>query len=128
MKQLVHTEENGYRDVLKEVYSSKHTIIILDCSKDIIGDVLTQAQQIGMVSEDFYYLLTSLDAHTVDLHSFKYGGTNFTAFRMIDTNKHEVKSVIHDIVNKEINQGRQLDIKVSCLLLLLPFGMNAFLH
>ena len=82
----------------------------------------------GMVSEDFYYLLTSLDAHTVDLHSFKYGGTNFTAFRMIDTNKHEVKSVIHDIVNKEINQGRQLDIKVSCLLLLLPFGMNAFLH
>ena len=37
----------------------------------MIEEVLTQAQQIGMMSEDFYYLLTSLDAHTVDLHSFK---------------------------------------------------------
>ena len=51
VKQLIHTEENGYRDVLKEVYLSKHNIIILDCSKDVIGEVLTQAQQIGMVSE-----------------------------------------------------------------------------
>ena len=57
--------------VLREVYASKHTIIILDCNKDMIEEVLTQAQQIGMISEDFYYLLTSLDAHTVDLHSFK---------------------------------------------------------
>ena len=37
----------------------------------MLEEVLTQAQQIGMISEDFYYLLTSLDAHTVDLHSFK---------------------------------------------------------
>ena len=43
----------------------------MDCNKDIIEEVLTQAQQIGMVSEDHFYLLTSLDAHTVDLHSFK---------------------------------------------------------
>ena len=111
VKQLVHTEENGYRDVLREVHKDKSYMIILDCSKDIIEDVLTQAQQIGMVSEDYYYLLTSLDAHTVDLSSFKYGGTNFTAFRMIDTNKMEVKSVIHDIVSKEIAQGRTIDIQ-----------------
>ena len=31
---------------------------------------------------------------------------------MIDTNKDEVKSVIADIVAKEIIQGRQLDIEV----------------
>ena len=43
----------------------------MDCNKDMIEEVLTQAQQIGMMSEDFYYLLTSLDAHTVDLHAFK---------------------------------------------------------
>ena len=71
VKQLKHTEENGYRDVLREVHKSKSFMIILDCNKDIIQEVLIQAQQIGMVSEDYYYLLTSLDAHTVDLHSFK---------------------------------------------------------
>ena len=42
----------------------------------------------------------------------QHGGTNFTAFRLIDTNKDEVKSVIADIVAKEIIQGRQLDIEV----------------
>ena len=103
----------------------------MDCSKDIIEEVLTQgitflslfcyfphifcsffkAQQIGMVSEDHFYLLTSLDAHTVDLHSFKYGGTNFTAFRMIDTNHYEVKQVIKDIVTSEMNQGNRLQIE-----------------
>ena len=50
---------------------SKSTNIILDCKKEIIGEVLTQAQQIGMISEDHFYLLTSLDAHTVDLEAFK---------------------------------------------------------
>ncbi len=114
------------------MYLSKSTNIILDCKKEAIGEVLKQAQQIGMVSEDYYYLLTSLDAHTVDLEDFKvhsvtipptkrfminaslqYGGTNFTAFRMIDTNKPEVKSVIRDIVSKEITQGRILNIQVN---------------
>ena len=47
----------------------------------------------------------------------KYGGTNFTAFRMIDTNKMEIQSVIKGIVTKEMNNGRTLDtaIKVSFL-------------
>ena len=53
------------------MYASKHTIIVLDCNKDIIREVLIQAQQIGMMSEDYYYMLTSIDAHTVDLHNFK---------------------------------------------------------
>ena len=133
VKQLVHTEENGYRDVLREVHKSKSFMLVLDCSKDVIEEVLTQAQQIGMVSEDYYYLLTSLDAHTVDLSSFKYGGTNFTAFRMIDTNKMEVKSVIHDIVSKEIAQGRTIDgIQVSFYFIYKPklktLTMWQFLH
>lgn len=37
----------------------------------MIREVLIQAQQIGMMSEEYYYLLTSIDAHTVDLHRFK---------------------------------------------------------
>lgn len=42
----------------------------------------------------------------------KYGGTNFTAFRLIDTSKPEVKSVILDIVKKEMSQGRMLNVQV----------------
>jgi hypothetical protein len=44
---------------------------------------------------------------------FQHGGTNFTAFRIIDTSKPEVKAVIHDIVNKEIAQGRMIEMQVN---------------
>ena len=40
--------------------------------------------------------------------SFQHSGTNFTAFRLIDTNKDEVKSVIADIVAKEIIQAQYI--------------------
>jgi hypothetical protein len=42
----------------------------------------------------------------------QHGGTNFTAFRIIDTSKPEVKAVIHDIVSKEISQGRMIEMQV----------------
>ena len=47
------------------------------------------------------------------LNLFQHGGTNFTAFRIIDTSKPEVKAVIHDIVNKEIAQGREIELQVK---------------
>ena len=78
--------------VLKEVYLSKSTNIILDCSKDIIGEVLTQAQQIGMISEDHFYLLTSLDTHTVDMSGFK-----------VKTTKKGLISSQNTILNKTIS-------------------------
>ena len=60
-----------FLQALKSVYLTKSTKIILDCSKDTLFEVMTQAQQIGMVSEDYFYMLTSVDAHTVDLSNFK---------------------------------------------------------
>ena len=56
---------------LREVYKSKSNIVILDCSKETLESVLIQAQQVSIVSESYFYLLTSLDAHTVNLEPFK---------------------------------------------------------
>ena len=39
-------------------------------------EVLTQAQQVSIVSETYYYLLTSLDSHTVDLEPFTVSNEN----------------------------------------------------
>ena len=57
--------------MLKEIYLSKSTKIVLDCDKDKVMDVLKQAQQVGLVSEGYYYLITSLDAHTLNMDEFK---------------------------------------------------------
>ena len=69
-----------FLQALKSVYLTKSTKIILDCSKDTLFEVMTQAQQIGMVSEDYFYMLTSVDAHTVDLSNFKVCETRVVVY------------------------------------------------
>jgi len=113
VKQLVHNE-NGYRDVLKEIFLSESNFIVLDCEKHILEEVLKQCQQVGLISQGYYFLLTSLDAHTVNLEDFKHGGTNFTAFRMIDVDKPEVQNVIYSIVhNAVLESGGSPDLKIN---------------
>ena len=51
VKQLAHNE-NGYRDVLKEIFMSESNLIVLDCEKKILEEVLKQCQQ---VSTDFFF-------------------------------------------------------------------------
>ena len=41
IKQL-EENENGFRDVLKEVFFSESNLIVLDCEKQILADVLMQ--------------------------------------------------------------------------------------
>lgn len=89
--------------MLKEVFFSESNLIVLDCEQQILADVLMQAQQVGLISTGYFFLLTSLDAHVVDLENYKYGGTNFTAYRLIDVDKPEVQNVIYGIVESIID-------------------------
>ena len=41
----------------------------------------------------FEYIVTSLDMHSIDLEDFKFGGTNITAFRLVDPHNPEVVEV-----------------------------------
>merc|ERR1712128_279391 len=103
VKQLAHNE-NGYRDVLKEIFMSESKLLVLDCEKKILEEVLKQCQQVGLISQGYFFLLTSLDAHTINLDDFKYGGTNITAFRMINVDKPEVQNVIYSIVESMLDR------------------------
>ena len=97
------------RPLLKQIKNSAESHIVLDCSTDRIYDVLKQAQQIGMMSDYHSYLITSLDLHSVDLDEFKYGGTNITAFRLVDPEKAELQKVVKDWIYGELRYGRKLD-------------------
>ncbi|KAG8234007.1 hypothetical protein J437_LFUL013925, partial [Ladona fulva] len=97
------------RPLLKQIKNSAESHIVLDCSTERIYDVLKQAQQIGMMSDYHSYLITSLDLHTVDLEEFKYGGTNITAFRLVDPEKPEVQKVVKDWMLGESRYGRKLE-------------------
>lgn len=59
----------------------------------------------------FVFLLQ--DLNSVDLEEFKYGGTNITAFRLVDPEKPEIQKVVQDWIYGEQRYGRQLDMGQS---------------
>lgn len=50
------------------------------------------------------------DLHTVDLEEFRHGGTNITAFRLVDPEKPEIQKVIQDWIYGEKRYNRELDM------------------
>ncbi|XP_076549026.1 kainate-type ionotropic glutamate receptor subunit 1D isoform X4 [Osmia lignaria lignaria] len=106
-------EGSEYRPLLKQIKNSAESHIVLDCSTERIYDVLKQAQQIGMMSDYHSYLITSLDLHSVDLEEFKHGGTNITAFRLVDPEKPEIQKVVQDWIYGEKRYNRELDMGQS---------------
>ncbi|XP_076267894.1 kainate-type ionotropic glutamate receptor subunit 1D [Rhynchophorus ferrugineus] len=103
-------EGADYRPLLKQIKNSAESHIVLDCSTPKIYAVLKQAQQIGMMSDYHSYLITSLDLHGVDLEEFKYGGTNITAFRLVDPDGVEVRKAVRDWNFPPDNKGKKSDL------------------
>lgn len=70
---------------------------------------MKQAQQIGMMSDYHSYLITSLDLHTVNLEPFQYGGTNITAFRLVDPDNSDVKQTVKNWTSSDIKFGKKVN-------------------
>ena len=45
----------------------------------------------------------------VNLDDFKHGGTNVTAFRLLDPERDEVKQVVQDWIFGEMRYGRKME-------------------
>lgn len=50
------------------------------------------------------------DLHSVDLEEFKHGGTNITAFQLVDPEKPEIQKVVQDWIYGEKRYNRELDM------------------
>ncbi len=55
----------------------------------------------------------------IPLEEFKYGGTNVTAFRLLDPERDELKQVVRGWISGELRYGRKMEeashvIKVNC--------------
>jgi ionotropic glutamate receptor len=48
------------------------------------------------VAVESYSIVVFQDLHGVDLEEFKYGGTNITAFRLVDPDGPEVRKVVRE--------------------------------
>ncbi|CAG9860726.1 unnamed protein product [Phyllotreta striolata] len=82
----------NYRVVLKEVKNSGVLHFVLDCEVERIMDVLKIAKEQNLMTEFHSYILTNLDAHTLDWSELKNIRSNITALRMIDPADPHVKN------------------------------------
>lgn len=75
--------DNNYRAVLTRVRHSEDVNIVIECSVDTLPEVLKQAQQVGLLTDQHHFLITTPDLHTLDLEPFQYSGVNITGIRMV---------------------------------------------
>ncbi|KAF3839380.1 hypothetical protein F7725_018097 [Dissostichus mawsoni] len=72
------------RPLLKEMKRSREFRIIFDCSHQMAAQVLKQAQTMGMMTEYYSYIFTTLDLMAIDLEPYRYCGVNMTGFRIMN--------------------------------------------
>lgn len=74
-----------YRSILRRIKQSSDNCIVIECSIESLGEILRQAQQIGLLIDKYQFIITNLDAHTIDLEPFQYGDASITLVQMVDT-------------------------------------------
>lgn len=93
VRQLDLGIDGNYRAVLRRLKKSDDNNIIIDCSADILPDVLKQAQQVGLMTDYHKFIITTPDLHTIDLEPYTHAGTNITGIRLIDPESARVKQI-----------------------------------
>ncbi|XP_045769829.1 glutamate receptor ionotropic, kainate 3-like isoform X1 [Maniola jurtina] len=72
-----------YRDVLTEAKESGYVNFVVDCPSAYLEPILSQAQQVSLMSDEHSYIFVSPDLFALDLSRYRYGGVNMTGFRLI---------------------------------------------
>lgn len=108
VRQLDLGISENYRAILRRVQQSGEKYIVLHCSVEILPEVLKQSQQVGLMTDDHFFIITSLDLHTVDLEPYQYGGTNITGFRLIDPTDARTVQITDYWKESEEGKGNEL--------------------
>lgn len=89
-------EEDDHLPMLKEISLYGESRIILDCSVDKILDILQQAKKVKLLEEYQNYIITSIDAHTLDFSTVEGNRANITTFRLVDVGSVDAETAVHD--------------------------------
>ncbi|XP_028986320.1 glutamate receptor ionotropic, kainate 3 [Betta splendens] len=82
------------RPLLKEMKRGREVRIIFDCSHHMAAQILKQAQAMGMMTEYYHYIFTTLDLMAIDLEPYRFCGVNMTGFRILNVDNPQVASIV----------------------------------
>uniref|UniRef100_A0A8D9EDR1 Glutamate receptor ionotropic, kainate 2 n=1 Tax=Cacopsylla melanoneura TaxID=428564 RepID=A0A8D9EDR1_9HEMI len=102
-----------FRPLLKEIKNASESHILLDCAVDKIVTILKQAQEVNLMGNYQNYILTNLNAHTIDFGDFNPGEANITAVRMINPNSPTIRSIMNGWIYEGNEQGKALTVKAE---------------
>ncbi|XP_031634004.1 glutamate receptor ionotropic, kainate 3-like isoform X2 [Contarinia nasturtii] len=76
----------SFQNILQKVkdMGSRSSNIIIESSIEHLSEILEQALQVGLFGPERSFIITNLDAQTIDLSKFQYTQANITIFRIID--------------------------------------------
>ncbi|KAF2905279.1 hypothetical protein ILUMI_00899 [Ignelater luminosus] len=109
LRQLRSSSSGDFRLALKGIWRSGQTNFVLDCTTENLGEILKQAQQIGLMTNKHKYIIINLDMHTIDLGPYQYSETNITGLRLVDPLKNIVKEAAEGIYFKRQELGFRTD-------------------
>ncbi|XP_018340936.1 PREDICTED: glutamate receptor ionotropic, kainate 2-like isoform X2 [Trachymyrmex septentrionalis] len=102
----------NYRQRMQEIKASNIENIVIDCSYEILNEVLKQAQQVGILSNKYKVIVTSLDLQTLDLEPYQFSGVNFTGIRLIDPKDPTVLQIVDRHKNEwNLDDPSQLQVE-----------------
>lgn len=97
VQQLRVTADSNYRVRLSQVKKFQPKNLVLCSSIEKLPNILMQAQQVGLLTDDRHVLITSLDMHTIDLEPYQYSGTLIVGFRLLNVHDPDFKELARQL-------------------------------
>ncbi|XP_055381684.1 glutamate receptor ionotropic, kainate 2-like [Condylostylus longicornis] len=104
-RELQYDDSQQYLPFLKDLKYNQEMTLVVNIANENIIPFLKQAQEMDMVGEYQSFFLMPLDAHTLDFEELITVSANITTMRIIDPTDFSVKSVLHDIEQRERSRG-----------------------
>lgn len=102
IRQLDVDHSGNFRPILTEAKRAGETHFVLECSIENLTKIMTQLQQVGLLSDSHHYIIMHPDMHTIDLSPYQFGGSNITGVRIVDPDDEniiEVATELHERMN-----------------------------
>jgi len=100
---------NGnYKSVLRRIRKSEDSRIVVVGSTTGVAELLRQAQQVGIMNEDYTYIIGNLNLHTFDLEEYKYSEANITGIRMFSPDQEEVRDLMEKL-HQELGESEPVN-------------------
>lgn len=100
---------NGnYKSVLRRIRKSEDSRIVVVGSTTGVAELLRQAQQVGIMNEDYTYIVGNLNLHTFDLEEYKYSEANITGIRMFSPDQEEVRDLMEKL-HQELGESEPVN-------------------